>query len=209
MQLGVRSRVKGFLPASRRRGRESRAAGVDELGRRSKAQARNSCCAPLGQRRGGLFIAGRNDSADLFMFWKRRVEGLRADRARAVAFVVKLATNVPRGVGGAGGSPDGSVFDDGGSGDRLRARRECLSHPQGGHPGRESGRRRRDEGELLRLRRRTSRRSESVTLASNPHGLRSRKARSSRSCVVNRACESATPDTRDRSDPAAGRCSSS
>lgn len=64
---------------------------------------------PLDQRRGGLFIAGSNRSDDLFMFWKRRVDGLRADRAYAVAFVVEFATNVPKGVGGIG-RPDGDVF---------------------------------------------------------------------------------------------------
>lgn len=66
--------------------------------------------SPLDQTRGGLFIAGDNGFDDLFMFWKRRVAGLRADRSYAVTFVVELATNVPRGVGGIGGSPDSSVF---------------------------------------------------------------------------------------------------
>jgi hypothetical protein len=66
--------------------------------------------SPLDQMRGGLFIAGSNSSDDLFMFWKRRVSGLQPGRAYAVDFTVLLATNVPKGVGGIGGSPDGSVF---------------------------------------------------------------------------------------------------
>lgn len=66
--------------------------------------------APLDQLRGGLFISGRNRSDDLFMFWKGRVTGLRSDRTYTVEFTVEFATNVPKGVGGAGGRPDGSVF---------------------------------------------------------------------------------------------------
>jgi hypothetical protein len=66
--------------------------------------------SPLDQTRGGLFIAGSNSSDDLFMFWKRRVTGLQPGRVYAVEFTVLLATNVPKGVGGIGGSPDGSVF---------------------------------------------------------------------------------------------------
>ncbi len=66
--------------------------------------------APLDQSRGGLFIAGSNDSDDLFMFWKGRVTGLRPGRAYAVEFTIEFATNVPKGAGGAGGPADGSVF---------------------------------------------------------------------------------------------------
>jgi hypothetical protein len=66
--------------------------------------------SPLDQTRGALFIGGNNPFDDLFMFWKRRVEGLRPDRSYLVAFVVELATNVPRGIGGIGGSPDTAVF---------------------------------------------------------------------------------------------------
>jgi hypothetical protein len=66
--------------------------------------------APLDQTRGGLFIAGSNNSDDLFMFWKGRATGLQTGRAYAVEFTVEVATNVPKGVGGIGGSPDTSVF---------------------------------------------------------------------------------------------------
>jgi hypothetical protein len=66
--------------------------------------------SPLDETRGGLFIAGSNFSDALFMFWKRRVSGLQPGRAYDVGFTVLFATNVPKGVGGIGGSPDSSVF---------------------------------------------------------------------------------------------------
>jgi hypothetical protein len=66
--------------------------------------------SPLDQTRGGLFIAGSNSSDDLFMFWKHRIGGLRPNRTYAVDFTVQFATNVPKGIGGIGGSPDSSVF---------------------------------------------------------------------------------------------------
>ena len=66
--------------------------------------------SPLDQTRGGLFIAGSNFSDDLFMFWKRRITGLQPGRSYSVDFTVVFATNVPKGVGGIGGSPDSSVF---------------------------------------------------------------------------------------------------
>jgi len=53
--------------------------------------------APLDPTRGGLFIAGSNHSDDLFMFWKRRVDGLRADRTYAVELTVEFATNMVSG----------------------------------------------------------------------------------------------------------------
>jgi hypothetical protein len=66
--------------------------------------------APLDQTKGGLFTSGLNHTDDLFMFWKRRVDGLRSDRTYLVEFTLEFATNAPRGAGGVGGSPDGSVF---------------------------------------------------------------------------------------------------
>jgi hypothetical protein len=65
---------------------------------------------PLDTTRGGFFISGFNRSDDLFMFLARRVDGLRSGRTYAVEITVEFATNVPKGVGGAGGSPDTSVF---------------------------------------------------------------------------------------------------
>jgi hypothetical protein len=65
--------------------------------------------APLDQTRGGLFISGLNHSDNLFMFWKRRVDGLQNDRTYLVEFTLEFATSVPKGAGGPG-RPDGSVW---------------------------------------------------------------------------------------------------
>ena len=48
--------------------------------------------------------------ADLFMFFKRQVDGLRPDTAYAVTVSLDLATNVPEGLVGIGGSPGESVY---------------------------------------------------------------------------------------------------
>ncbi len=66
--------------------------------------------APLDQTRGGLFTSGFNYTDDLFMFWKRRVDGLPNDRIYVVEFTVEFATNVPKDAGGVGSSPSTSVF---------------------------------------------------------------------------------------------------
>jgi hypothetical protein len=47
---------------------------------------------------------------DLFMFIKRQVNGLRPSTTYRATFVVEIATDVPRGCGGVGGSPGESVF---------------------------------------------------------------------------------------------------
>ena len=58
----------------------------------------------------GIYIQGHNRSDDLFMFLTKRVEGLQLDAAYEVAVSVDLATNVPAGSVGIGGSPGESVF---------------------------------------------------------------------------------------------------
>ena len=58
----------------------------------------------------GIYIQGHNRSDDLFMFLTKRVEGLQPDAAYEVAVSVDLATNVPAGSFGIGGSPGESVF---------------------------------------------------------------------------------------------------
>jgi hypothetical protein len=66
--------------------------------------------APVGPARAGLFISGNNHSDDLFMFFKRRVAGLRPGATYRMRFEVEIATDVPRGCGGVGGAPGESVF---------------------------------------------------------------------------------------------------
>ena len=58
----------------------------------------------------GLYIQGHNRSDDLFMFFKRRIDGLREDANYEVFVSLDLATNVPSGSFGIGGSPGESVF---------------------------------------------------------------------------------------------------
>jgi hypothetical protein len=58
----------------------------------------------------GIYMQGHNRSDDLFMFLKRQVDGLKPETAYQVTFVIKLATNVPAGLVGIGGSPGESVF---------------------------------------------------------------------------------------------------
>ena len=65
---------------------------------------------PGGLAGNGLYIQGHNRSDDLFMFFKRRIDGLRADATYAVFASLDLATNVPSGSFGIGGSPGESVF---------------------------------------------------------------------------------------------------
>ncbi len=65
---------------------------------------------PYGLEGSGIYIQGHNRSDDLFMFLKRRVDGLMPNAAYAVSMSVDLATNVPAGLVGIGGSPGESVF---------------------------------------------------------------------------------------------------
>ena len=58
----------------------------------------------------GIFVQGHNRSADLFMFLKRQVGGLKPSTSYAVSVSIDLATNVPAGLIGIGGAPGESVF---------------------------------------------------------------------------------------------------
>jgi hypothetical protein len=63
----------------------------------------------------GIYIQGHNRSDDLFMFIKRQVEGLNPDTNYNVIFNIDLATNIPEGMMGIGGSPGESVYVKAGS----------------------------------------------------------------------------------------------
>ena len=65
---------------------------------------------PDGLEGSGVYIQGHNRSDDLFMFLKRQVGGLRPNATYAVSVSIDLATNVPVGSFGIGGSPGESVF---------------------------------------------------------------------------------------------------
>ena len=65
---------------------------------------------PDGLEGSGIYVQGHNRSDDLFMFLKRRVDGLRPNTAYRVYASIDLATNVEAGLVGIGGSPGESVF---------------------------------------------------------------------------------------------------
>ena len=65
---------------------------------------------PDGLEGAGIYVQGHNRSDDLFMYLKRRVDGLVALASYEVAVTVELATNVAAGLVGIGGSPGESVF---------------------------------------------------------------------------------------------------
>ena len=60
---------------------------------------------PDGLDGNGLYIQGNNRSDDLFMFYKRQVDGLEPGAEYAAVLTLDLATNVPAGLVGIGGSP--------------------------------------------------------------------------------------------------------
>ena len=65
---------------------------------------------PAGLDGSGMYVQGHNRSDDLFMFLKRQVQGLRPETAYTVTVSIDLATNVPGGLVGIGGSPGESVY---------------------------------------------------------------------------------------------------
>ena len=65
---------------------------------------------PLGAMGSALFISGNNHSDDLFMFYKGKIGGLEPGRAYRASFTVEIATSVPQGCAGIGGSPGESVY---------------------------------------------------------------------------------------------------
>lgn len=66
--------------------------------------------AGLDEKMSALFIAGNNRSRDLFMYYRRKVNGLEPSRAYEVSFTLDLASNAPRGCMGFGGAPGESVY---------------------------------------------------------------------------------------------------
>ena len=65
---------------------------------------------PDGLEGSGIYIQGHNRSDDLFMFMKKQVRGLSPGAEYRAIASVDLATNVPAGSFGIGGSPGESVF---------------------------------------------------------------------------------------------------
>ena len=65
---------------------------------------------PDGLDGAGMFVQGHNRSDDLFMYLKRRVDGLAPAASYTVSATVELATNAALASVGIGGSPGSSVF---------------------------------------------------------------------------------------------------
>jgi heat shock protein HslJ len=57
-----------------------------------------------------IYMQGHNRSDDLFMFLKREVDGLEPGANYGATFRLVLASNVPAGLSGVGGSPGESVY---------------------------------------------------------------------------------------------------
>jgi cyclophilin family peptidyl-prolyl cis-trans isomerase len=58
----------------------------------------------------GLFLSGANRSDDLWMFWKKKITGLKPNSPYEVVIDLEMASNVPAGLIGIGGAPGESVF---------------------------------------------------------------------------------------------------
>jgi hypothetical protein len=65
---------------------------------------------PEGLAGNGFYIQGHNRSDDLFMYLARQVDGLQPSTEYRVTVEIDLATNVPGGLIGIGGSPGESVY---------------------------------------------------------------------------------------------------
>ncbi len=65
---------------------------------------------PDGLNGAGIYVQGHNRSDDLFMYVKRRVDGLTPAASYAVLATVDLATNAALASVGIGGSPGSSVY---------------------------------------------------------------------------------------------------
>ncbi|MDP6402985.1 MAG: PEP-CTERM sorting domain-containing protein [SAR202 cluster bacterium] len=65
---------------------------------------------PPGLEGSGIYIQGHNRSDDLFMYLKRQVNGLEPETQYLATITIYLATNVPEGLVGIGGSPGESVY---------------------------------------------------------------------------------------------------
>ncbi|HEX7026456.1 MAG TPA: hypothetical protein VF268_04395, partial [Gammaproteobacteria bacterium] len=64
--------------------------------------------APLDDMN-GIYISGNNHSDDLFMFIKRKLEGLEPDTRYSLTFGARFATNADSGCFGIGGAPGEDV----------------------------------------------------------------------------------------------------
>ena len=66
--------------------------------------------SPLDENRFGLRLSGDNRSDDLFMFIKRKVDGLKPAATYSLSLDIELASDSPEDAIGIGGGPGTSVF---------------------------------------------------------------------------------------------------
>lgn len=66
--------------------------------------------SPLNTEAGALKQSGMNLSDDLFMFIKKKVDGLRPNTTYDVSFHIEIASNAASGMYGVGGAPGESVY---------------------------------------------------------------------------------------------------
>jgi hypothetical protein len=71
----------------------------------------------LNASQSALYISGNNHSDDLWMYYKGRVAGLKADRRYRVRFELEIVTAVPEGCVGVGGAPGEDVTAKAGASD--------------------------------------------------------------------------------------------
>lgn len=70
---------------------------------------------PSGLEGFAIYLSGHNRSDDLFMFIKKKIDGLKPDTTYQVFFSIDIASNSPEGMMGIGGSPGESVYVKAGS----------------------------------------------------------------------------------------------
>jgi hypothetical protein len=71
---------------------------------------RTTLPTPLNTKMYGLMLQSHNRSDDMFMFLKKKVDGLKANQAYNVTFEIDLGTQDPLTSIGIGGSPGSSVY---------------------------------------------------------------------------------------------------
>jgi hypothetical protein len=65
---------------------------------------------PTGLSGNAMFLQGHNRSDDLFMFMVKKIEGLKPGANYQIEFNIELASDMPGGMVGIGGSPGESVY---------------------------------------------------------------------------------------------------
>jgi hypothetical protein len=65
---------------------------------------------PSGLEGNAIYLSGHNRSDDLFMFIQKQITGLQPETTYQVDFDIELASNIPPGLVGIGGSPGESVY---------------------------------------------------------------------------------------------------